>query len=178
MHPGNINHDQDPLDPLDLVDDSDPNEDSDGMAVVPEDDEDEVDGLAMQMFHHATRATTVILDAAYRALQAHSNAHHEELPYHTSALSGMAWVNELLTGHPDRIQNELGVRRHVFYALFNLLHTEGFRNSRSATLEEQLAIFLYGCVTGLDIVHLGERFQQSNETISKYVMSPTLYACY
>lgn len=35
------------------------------------------------------------------------------LPYHTSALSGIAWVHELLNGHPDRIKNELGVRKHV-----------------------------------------------------------------
>jgi hypothetical protein len=37
-------------------------------------------------------------------------------------------------------------------------------------LEEQLAIFLYACVTGLSVRHLGERFQRSNDTISKYVI--------
>jgi len=40
---------------------------------------------------------------------------------------------------------------------------------RHVPLEEQLAIFLYASVTGLSIRHLGERFQRSNETISKYV---------
>jgi hypothetical protein len=29
-------------------------------------------------------------------------------PYHTSMLSGFAWVQELLNGHPERIKNELG----------------------------------------------------------------------
>ncbi|KIK14079.1 hypothetical protein PISMIDRAFT_117675 [Pisolithus microcarpus 441] len=35
-------------------------------------------------------------------------------------------------------------------------------------LQEQLGIFLYIVVTGLIIRHVGERFQQSNGTISKY----------
>ncbi|KAJ7735745.1 hypothetical protein B0H16DRAFT_1326991 [Mycena metata] len=37
--------------------------------------------------------------------------------YHTSALSGQAWVDELILGHPDRIHCELGMRLHVFIAL-------------------------------------------------------------
>ncbi|KAG2033535.1 hypothetical protein BDR03DRAFT_871850, partial [Suillus americanus] len=27
----------------------------------------------------------------------------EKIPYHTSTLTGYAWVLELMTGHPDRI---------------------------------------------------------------------------
>ncbi|KAG2074033.1 hypothetical protein BDR04DRAFT_966978, partial [Suillus decipiens] len=30
-------------------------------------------------------------------------------PYHTSILSGHAWVQELVNGHPDQIKNELGM---------------------------------------------------------------------
>ena len=37
--------------------------------------------------------------------------------YHTSALTGEAWVMELLSGHPEHIQTELGVHLHVFVAL-------------------------------------------------------------
>ncbi|KAF9060559.1 hypothetical protein BDP27DRAFT_1177700, partial [Rhodocollybia butyracea] len=45
----------------------------------------------------------------------------------------------------------------------------GFETSRyGITVDEQLAIFLYTCVTGLSIRHVGERFQHSNETISQY----------
>jgi hypothetical protein len=89
--------------------------------------------------------------------------------YHTSALSSEAWVNELIHGHPDRIFNELGMRLHVFTAFCaNLQLLCGFTMSRKGvTVEEQAAIFLYACVTGLSIRHLGERFQRSNETISK-----------
>jgi hypothetical protein len=45
----------------------------------------------------------------------------------------------------------------------------GLSDSRHVTLEEQLAIFLHACVTGLTVRHLAERFQRSNETIAKYV---------
>jgi hypothetical protein len=87
-------------------------------------------------------------------------------PYHTSALSGEAWVLELLCGHPNRIRTELGMSIEVFSNLVQELRDIGHQNSRNVSLEEQLAIFLYMCVTGLTIRHVGERFQRSNETIS------------
>jgi hypothetical protein len=43
----------------------------------------------------------------------------------------------------------------------------GHTNSRHVSLEEQLSIFLYTCVTGLAVRHVGERFQRSNDTISR-----------
>ncbi|KAJ3726825.1 hypothetical protein C8R42DRAFT_534644, partial [Lentinula raphanica] len=64
-------------------------------------------------------------------------------PYHTSILSGQQWVNELITGHPERIHTELGVRLHVFVQLIVQLCQMGYRDSRYVTLEEQTAIFLY-----------------------------------
>ncbi|KIK40438.1 hypothetical protein CY34DRAFT_40113, partial [Suillus luteus UH-Slu-Lm8-n1] len=36
------------------------------------------------------------------------------------------------------------------------------------SLEKQLAIFLYSCMIGLTIQHVGEQFQRSNDTISCY----------
>ena len=87
--------------------------------------------------------------------------------YHTSALSGEAWVLELLCGHPNRIRTELGVSHEVFSALIQELRDSGYHSSRHVSLEEQLAIFLYMSVTGLTIRHVGERFQRSNETISR-----------
>ena len=88
-------------------------------------------------------------------------------PYHTSLLSGHAWVQELLNGHPERIRTELGVHKEVFHALIEELEGMGHRDSSYVTLEEQLAIFLYTCITGLTIRHVGERFQRANWTISK-----------
>jgi hypothetical protein len=88
-------------------------------------------------------------------------------PYHTSILSGETWVQELLNGHPKRIECELGVTKHVFNQLILELQSMGHTQSRYVSLEEQLAIFLYTSVTGLTVRHVGERFQRSNATISK-----------
>jgi hypothetical protein len=88
-------------------------------------------------------------------------------PYHTSALTGAEWVDELVYGHPDRICNCLGMRVHVFLAFVNELHLAGLKDSKHVSLKEKAAIFLYACITGLSIRHVGERFQRSNETISK-----------
>jgi hypothetical protein len=87
-------------------------------------------------------------------------------PYHTSVLTGEGWVLELLAGHPQRIQTELGVSHHVFQQLTTTLRSLGLDDSPHVKLDEQLAIFLYASVTGLSVRHLGERFQHSNGTIS------------
>jgi hypothetical protein len=63
------------------------------------------------------------------------------------------------------IRCELGIHRHVFAELIAELREMGHSNSKYVSLEEQLAIFLYACVTGLTIQHIGEQFQRSNETI-------------
>lgn len=90
-------------------------------------------------------------------------------PYHNSKLSGAAWVEELIVGHPDRIRSELGMSVHVFLMLVEELRFScQLQDSRHITLKEQVAIFCYTCVTGLSIRHVGERFQRSNKTISLY----------
>jgi hypothetical protein len=66
------------------------------------------------------------------------------------------------------IRCELGVHKHIFHALIAYLQNIGHTHSRYVTLKEQLAIFLYKCVTGLSVRHVGERFQRSNDTISRY----------
>jgi hypothetical protein len=91
-------------------------------------------------------------------------------PYHTSALSGQDWVIKLMTGHPECIRCELGMHAGAFVELISQLHAMGHSDSKFVSLEEQLAIFLYTSVTGLSVRHVGERFQHSNETISKYII--------
>jgi hypothetical protein len=108
---------------------------------------------------------TSILAAAAAVLQ--SLYPNDPIPYHTSILTGEGWVTELLHGNPRCIRCKLGVHHHVFEALVSELRGMGHTNSRFVSLEEQLAIFLYSCVTGLTIRHTGERFQRSNETISR-----------
>ena len=95
--------------------------------------------------------------------------HYLKIPYHTSILSGRAWVQELIHGHPECIQTELRVHAHVFKTLIFELTQMGYSDLKNVTLEEQLAIYLYTSITGLTTRPVGERFQWSNETISKLV---------
>jgi len=82
--------------------------------------------------------------------------HHIRQPYHTSILSGEGWVQELLHGHPEHICTELGMHKPAFRQMvFELCHM-GHSDTKYVSLEEQLAIFLYMCVTGLMIQHVGE----------------------
>jgi hypothetical protein len=112
-----------------------------------------------------------LITVASTAAAIYAAPHYWKQDYHTSALTGAAWVQELIYGHPDRIRTELGLRLHVFLALVFTLRTKcGLVDSKYIKLEEQVAIFLYMSVTGLSIRHVGERFQRSNETISKYIL--------
>ena len=99
----------------------------------------------------------------------HAFPQYCKTPLHTSALSGRAWLDELLAGHPDRIYIALGMRRHVFLALVVQIRALGYMEAENASvlLDESLAIFLYTCVTGLAIDHVAERFQHSHSTISE-----------
>ena len=94
---------------------------------------------------------------------------YNKIPYHDSALTSTAWVLELLNGHPERICNELGDHKNVFNALIKELELAGYVSSKHVYLEEQLAIFLYTCVTSLSLHHVCQPFQHSGETVSKYI---------
>lgn len=112
-------------------------------------------------------ATTEVIRIVGIAAMLYASANYFTQPYHTSKLSGQQWVDELIQGHPDRIHCELGVHLPVFISLIITLQRMGYGDNKYVKLEEQLAIFLYGSVTGLSVRHLGERFQRSNDTIAK-----------
>ena len=114
----------------------------------------------------ALTAITVVLASAVSTIQNAWNRLHPE-PYHTSILSGRQWVQELLDGHHDRMQDSLGIRPHVFLKLESQLITlGGLRQSRWVNTTEKLAIFLYQAATNNSIRKVAERFQRSNETVS------------
>ena len=104
-------------------------------------------------------ASTAVLDI--------SEPYYNKRPHHTSALSGLQWVDELIEGHPDRIKIAFGMQLHIFETLLRTLRKMEYKDSKHVELREQLGIFLYTCVTGLTIRHVAERFQRSNATISK-----------
>jgi hypothetical protein len=130
-------------------------------------DEDEYRELRLRSMqrlnHYLTLFVSIILTSTSSLLL----SFRQRQPYHTSILTGEGWVTELLAGHPERIRCELGVHRHVFLELIQELRQLGYDRSKYVSLDEQLAIFLYISVTGLTIRHVGERFQRSNETISR-----------
>ena len=68
---------------------------------------------------------------------------YDKTPYHTSALTGIAWVRELREGHPEHICNELGVHKHVFDSLLEALQRAGYSSSRYVLLEAACNIPLY-----------------------------------
>jgi hypothetical protein len=123
-----------------------------------------------QLYANLLQLLALILNSLIPTIIQYIRQHYNKQPYHTSALHGHDWVQELLNGHPERIRSELGVHKHIFVALIAELYAMGQKGSKFVTLEEQLAIFLYGSVTGLSVSHLGERFQRSKETISKYFL--------
>ena len=124
--------------------------------------DDEEEDLVIQ-------ATALAAISASLTVADHSQTYYDKIPYHDSALTGAAWVCELLTGHPKHIRKELGVNKHVFQSLIIALQNAGHTPSKFVSLEEQLAIFLYTCVTGLSLPHVCECFQRATETASKYV---------
>ena len=80
-------------------------------------------------------------------------------PFHMSILSRQGRVTELLLGHDDRIHTCLGVCKEEFCELISVMLELEFTDSHHLLLEEQPAIFLYGSITGLTMLHLAEQFQ-------------------
>ena len=119
-----------------------------------------------QAVQHMARLFTFIIRIIVLNVAAIIRSRYLKQPWHTSVLTGQMWVIELLAGHPERIRTELGVHKHVFYAIIDELRELGHTDSKFVTLEEQLAIFLYCSVTGLTVRHLGERFQRANDSIT------------
>ena len=115
----------------------------------------------------ATVTAIVTVATALAAIEETWNRLNPE-PYHTSVLSGHQWVQELLEGHRDRMKNSLGTSAGVFRRLEQeLVHLGGLAPRRYIDTTEQLAIFLYQAVTNCSVRQAGERFQRSNETISR-----------
>jgi len=104
------------------------------------------------------------------ALTMHMYSSLCKTPMHTSKLTGLAWVKELLAGHARRLHNMMGMAKHVFRRLLRELQIHGgLCDTKYVTAEEQLAIFLRVCRTGGTQRDMQERFQRSPNTISVYV---------
>lgn len=111
---------------------------------------------------------SAIASSAYAAASLYhlSSIRH---PYHTSVLSGHAWVCELLVGNVNRIRENLGFGCRAFRRLVTALERKsGLCDSRrGVTTNEQVAIFLYTVTTGLTLCKVAKRFQRSMSTVSQ-----------
>ena len=96
-----------------------------------------------------------------------------------SALSGRAWVQELLDGHRDCMKDNLALWLMVFQQLKKeLVVHSGLHHRWYVGTTKQLVIFLYQIVTNNSICTIGEHFQQSNETISRYAHVTTHFVSF
>jgi hypothetical protein len=71
----------------------------------------------------------IIVNSIVVAIIAFAIPLYDKQAYHTSALSGTAWILELLEGHPEHICCELGVHKHVFHFLVSYLQVIGEQHS-------------------------------------------------
>jgi hypothetical protein len=98
----------------------------------------------------------------------HDYANLSKAAQHNSPFTGKRWMQELLSGNPTRIKDNLGISREGFRYLEDLLiRKSNLRSSRFMETTEQLGIFLYAVVTDLSMRKLAERFQRSTETINR-----------
>ncbi|KAJ7719816.1 hypothetical protein B0H16DRAFT_1261976, partial [Mycena metata] len=89
--------------------------------------------------------TTALLQYILYGVMVHVSPQFIKEDLHTSALSGRAWLDELLVGHTDRLYIAIGMHRHVFLALVFQIRLLGHIEAQQARimLDESLAIFLY-----------------------------------
>jgi len=130
---------------------------------------DDITSMRVQQIIAILSAPTYVIQSSALAVRLYATPQYWTQPYHTSILQGAVWVKELINRHPQHIWTELGVQLHVFELLVLEVKALGVGDRRYVFVEEQVAIFLYMCVTGLFLHHTRERFQHANDTISKFV---------
>ena len=95
--------------------------------------------------------------------------HHDKKAHRTSTLSGHMYIQELLYhGHTSNIQNVFRMPPYTLRKLQNWLfdHTD-LAPTRLIGIAEKLAIFIGAAGYGLSNEYLCDRFQHSDETISR-----------
>jgi hypothetical protein len=98
-----------------------------------------------------------------------SNPSSSKNPIHTSKLSGAKRVHEILTGHESLSKRNFPIEVGVFQALVNKLREKQLlADSRSISVEEKVAIFLYALAKNASNETLRYEFQHSGETISRH----------
>lgn len=115
------------------------------------------------------RRKAIIIASLAGALSAQSLIPHIiKQPMYNSNVTGQMHIQELLSGHPVRFYDELGITKLVFQKLKReLVIYSGFKDSRFISMDEQLAIFLRFCRSGVGSRQVREEFQHGPDTVSK-----------
>ncbi|XP_059436125.1 protein ALP1-like [Corylus avellana] len=94
----------------------------------------------------------------------------DRIPQRTSALTGAAFVHEVLHGHPGTCYELFRMKRDTFISLADVLRANYIQDTRTVSVEESLAIFclIVGHRQGMRVA--ADRFQHSTETISRNFM--------
>jgi len=91
------------IDQTDLEDLRDETDSSDDLPGDAESDLKYFQTVILNAFRIIFRQSFGVYEAAMSAVCGYTNSYYNKEPYHTSTLSGIGWVNELLTSHPERI---------------------------------------------------------------------------
>lgn len=88
---------------------------------------------------------------------------------HNSMMTGAHRVNEILTGHEERCKKNFRMEVSVFQDLVHLLREKKLLSDGYAvSVEEQVAIFLYGLTKNATTDTLADYFNHSLQTINYY----------
>ena len=107
------------------------------------------------------QAATTSAIAATLAVLDYTQQYYNKRPFHDSALSGVAWVCELLSAYAE----SLGYT-NMSFGLSSLLSKMLSTDIQSSSHSRNNPIFLYVCVTGLSLIHVCECFQWAPDTTS------------
>ena len=116
----------------------------------------------------------MLLSIAFTLIIHRSRRGPRRRPVRDSALSGHAWTQELLSGHPRRAQENFRMEVGVFKRLVRLLrmpngNRPGLCDTRGVTVEEQALMFMQWVRQSSSNRTLQERFQHSGETVHRHV---------
>ncbi|CAH9131108.1 unnamed protein product [Cuscuta epithymum] len=101
-------------------------------------------------------------------IASHYYKHMYKEPCMASALSGEAWMQEVLNGHPIRCVNAFRMSPDLFARLCKDLQSKyDLTSSDKITIEEKVGIFIYTLALGLSNRDVAERFQRSGDTVSR-----------
>ena len=83
------------------------------------------------------------------AVTSYMASHITKTTMHDSILSGQAWLQEILSGHPSQFHNSMGMSKFAFLKLVcELRMYANLQATKHISAEEQLAMFLHLAYTG------------------------------